>query len=262
MQFQILGSSSAGNCGLLQTAQTKILIDAGFSGLKTRRLLNTLGHDIEHIEAIFITHEHHDHTAGILGLSKYPHIKFFANIDTANAIERKLKRSIDWSIFNTGDTFFFKDLEIQTLSIPHDAYDPVGYIMKTQSINEKTVSLAWVTDLGHVPLAIKHAVLDVDLLILEANYDDDMLDQDTKRPWSLKQRIRGRHGHLSNKDAHAFIEGQAGANWQHIALVHLSRDCNHIDRLKDLVYNTGTHLDQRCISIFDPLSGPSPVFSL
>jgi phosphoribosyl 1,2-cyclic phosphodiesterase len=246
----------------LQTPKTKVLIDAGLSGLKTRRLLTALGHDIENIEAVFITHEHQDHIAGILGLSKYPHIQFFANQDTANAIERKFKRPIRWSLFHTGDEFYFKDLKIKTVSIPHDAYDPVGYVIHHQKDTNASASLAWVTDLGHIPLAIKQAVLEVDLLILESNYDDDMLDQDTKRPWSLKQRIRGRHGHLSNKEAHAFIQGQTLAKWRHIALVHLSRDCNDKDRLQALFDQENHTKNPYTLSIFDPLGGPSPIFDL
>lgn len=240
MRFLILGSSSSGNCALISTAQTHVLLDAGFSGLKIRRMLEQMHLSVEQIEAVFITHEHLDHTNGILGLSKYPHIKFFANQDTAQAIERRLKRSINWEIFETHDTFWYKDLQIKTLSVPHDAYDPVGYIFKNPCSQnaERILSLAWITDLGHLPLSVKQAVYDVDFLVLESNYDEELLDQDSKRPWSIKQRIRGRHGHLSNDEAHRFLTQSPHAKWKKVKLVHLSRDCNDLNLLKNLFQET------------------------
>jgi phosphoribosyl 1,2-cyclic phosphodiesterase len=240
MQFLILGSSSAGNCALISTPETKVLIDAGFSGLKIRRVLEDMGIPLESIDGVFLTHEHADHTSGVLGLSKYDHLTFFANEDTSNAVQRRLKRGLNWEIFETNKTFKFKDLQIKTVSVPHDAYDPVGYIFKHTAKTKpaQSTSLAWVTDLGHMPLSVKKALYDVDLLVLEANYDEDLLEKDTTRPEAIKQRIRGRHGHLSNMDTHAFLTQSPEAKWKHVQLVHLSKDCNNIDLVKNLFEKT------------------------
>jgi len=262
MRFQILGSSSCGNAALVDTADSTFLIDAGLSGLKIRRILAELGRSIEEVDAVFVTHEHTDHTAGIVGLSKYPHLKFFANPDTAQAIERRLNRRINWQFFQTGDTFCFQDLTVQTFSIPHDAYDPVGYIFQVPGPASEPLRLAWVTDLGHIPPSIRYLVQSVDLLVIESNYDDEMLQQDSRRPWSLKQRIRGRHGHLSNQDTHDFLLSNPHAKWQYVYLVHLSRDCNCPKIVKNLFKPLVDRLKRFQIDVFDPLGGPSPWIDL
>ncbi len=262
MLFRILGSSSAGNSALVQTQEACVLIDAGLSCLRTRRILENWGRSIEMIEAVFITHEHQDHIAGILGLSKYPHIQFFANRDTAEAIERRLKRPVRWSLFETGDSFFFKDLHIRTVSIPHDAYDPVGYILRSGQHPEKGLSLAWVTDLGHIPPSVKQAIHQVDLLVIESNYDEALLEQDAKRPWALKQRIRGRHGHLSNQDTHHFLSEARTAKWKHVQLVHLSRDCNDVKLVHTLFTQMCKSENDFSIGVFDPLGGPGEFLDL
>lgn len=227
-KFQILASSSNGNCTFLSTPNTKILIDVGFTGKKIEVLLQSIGQSIDTIDAIFLTHEHGDHSAGVKGLSRSSHLQFFANRDTAHSLQSKISRPINWNLFETGTTFQFKDLEITSFSIPHDAYDPVGYIFR-----HKERSLAWVTDLGYIPQLVQEKISQVEILILEANYDEVLLNEDTKRPWSIKQRIKGRHGHLSNTAAFDFISTKA-PSWRQIYLAHLSRDCNNIERIKDL----------------------------
>ncbi len=227
--FQILGSSSSGNSGLLCTPNTKILIDVGFSGKKIETLLKSVGENIDNIDAIFLTHEHGDHSSGIKGLSKKTHLQFFANRDTANYLQSKITRPINWHIFETGTNFQYKDLDITSFSIPHDAYDPVGYIFRH---GER--SLAWVTDLGYIPKLVQEKISQVEILILESNYDENLLNEDTKRPWPIKQRIKGRHGHLSNEAAFDFISTTNSPSWEKIYLAHLSRDCNNVERIKNL----------------------------
>lgn len=228
-KFQILASSSSGNVSFLSTPQTKILIDVGFSGKKIEEMLKAIGEDIENIDAVFLTHEHSDHCTGVKGLARNQELHFFANRDTANAIQSKMTRKVFWHLFETGKTFQYKDLEITTFSIPHDAYDPVGYIFKYQN-----KSLAWVTDLGYIPKLIQEKIRDVNILILEANYDEELLEEDTKRPWPIKQRIKGRHGHLSNMAAYEYISSITEPVWEKVYLAHLSKDCNSIEILKEL----------------------------
>lgn len=229
LDFQILGSSSSGNSGLLKSTEAKILIDAGFTAKKLKQLLANAEKSIDNVDAVFFTHEHTDHTQGLRGLSRHPHLQFFANQDTAETLQRNLARPVKWNIFETGHTFRFKDLEISSFSIPHDAQDPVGFLFKDTGVNK---SLAWVTDLGHLPRHVKEKVRHAETLVIECNYDPSLLESDTKRPWPIKQRIKSRHGHLSNQDAFEFIAQTLDPKWQRIFLVHLSRDCNCVDRVR------------------------------
>ena len=109
MEFRILGSSSAGNCALIVTEEARVLIDAGFTGKKIAQMLSGIGVGIETLDAVFLTHEHGDHTAGLRGLSKYTNIQFFTNRDTAQALQPKLSRPLNWQLFETGTTFGFKE---------------------------------------------------------------------------------------------------------------------------------------------------------
>jgi len=227
LRFQILGSGSNGNCALLRSDDARVLIDAGFSARRLGELLEAAGEKLESIDAIFLTHEHGDHAAGIAGLSRHPHIRVFANRGTAETVQRSLKHRPAWQLFETGSVFHFRDLEVRSFSVPHDAQDPVGFVVAQGhgDLLSPRRSVAWLTDLGHVPAHIVAHIRAVDVLALEANYCPALLDADTKRPWPVKQRIAGRHGHLSNHDAAALL-GTTGAAWRHVFLAHLSRDCN------------------------------------
>jgi phosphoribosyl 1,2-cyclic phosphodiesterase len=247
LNFQILGSSSGGNASFICTPEAKILLDVGFTGKRIEELLKNIGQNINEIDAVFLTHEHGDHSAGVKGLARKEDLRFFANRDTAQAIQGKMTRRVNWHLFETGTTFQYKDLEITTFSIPHDAYDPVGYIFKRQD-----KSLAWVTDLGYIPKLVQEKIREVEVLILEANYDEVLLDEDTKRPWSIKQRIKGRHGHLSNNAAFEFISNIDKPLWKQVFLAHLSKDCNNIEKIKSLFAPLLSRENSFAIEIINP----------
>ena len=259
LEFQILASSSSGNCALLDTGHSKILIDVGISAKRIGKLLKEIGKSIDVIDAVFLTHEHSDHAEGVRGLSQRDNLPFFANRDTAEAVQAKLTRTVNWQLFQTGSDFSFRDLHVRTFSLPHDAYDPVGFIFKwgeDGDLFSPPRSLAWVTDLGYVPKHVREHLREVQILVLEANYDEEMLEKDKRRPWSTKQRIRGRHGHLSNDAAYELIkELSKGDLPQNIFLAHLSKDCNNID----LVHKKfSTLLGHIKIEIVNPETGISP----
>lgn len=245
MRFCILGSGSAGNCALLKTETSRVLVDAGFSARKIGQLLGAAGESLESIDAIFLTHEHGDHAAAVSGLARYPHIKVFANAATARALQDSLDFKPAWQLFETGARFRFRDLEIRSFSVPHDAQEPVGFHFSTgeDDLFSPRRSLAWLTDLGHAPQHIREHLRDVDVVVIEANHCSDMLKADTKRPWSVKQRIGGRHGHLSNQSTRELLESIVDPRWQHIYLTHLSRDCNSLDAVQR-TFSTSTTL--RC----------------
>lgn len=229
MQFSILGSSSSGNAGLLLTENCKILIDAGFSCKRLCGMLEERNVKPEEIDAIFVTHEHSDHIAGISTFSNKFGPKIFANPLTAKAIQPKLKNTPNWMLFQTGAQFEFRDLSVESFSIPHDAHDPVGYKFTTGSGDDLFAPIkrmAWVTDLGFAPQHIAKRIQDVDTLVVESNYDTQMLQDDQRRPWALKQRISGRHGHLSNAAAKELLASIERPRWSRVYLAHLSSDCN------------------------------------
>lgn len=231
MRFSILGSGSSGNSALLVTAGARILIDAGFSARKLEQLLAAAGESLARIDAIFLTHEHSDHTAGIEGLKKFPALPIFANPATSRAIQAKLEPSHRpaWQLFETGARFRFRDLEIESFSVPHDAHDPVGFRFTSghdDDLFSPRRSLVFLTDLGHAPQHVREHLRACEVVVVEANHCSELLKADNKRPWSTKQRISGRHGHLSNEGVRELLASVASPHWRRIYLTHLSRDCN------------------------------------
>ncbi len=256
--FQILGSSSSGNCAVLRSPNCTVLIDAGFSGAKTERALRGIGLSLADIDAVFFTHEHIDHCLGAKALARNaPHIQFFANRATAEAIESRHQKECYWNVFDSGNggcCFEFSDLRIRPFWIPHDASDPVGYVFEcggsTAGTSEK---LAWLTDCGKITHVVRHAVADVDTLVIEANYDDKMLSQST-RPASLKQRIRGGHGHLSNDATATFLREYENDHLQRVFFAHVSRECNSCDLIRRVCVPAISALlpNESDISVIDP----------
>lgn len=262
LRISILGSGSSGNCAVLRTPGARVLVDAGFSPRKLRQLLHEAGEDMETIDAVFLTHEHGDHAAGIEALKKFPRVKVFANAGTARAVQAKLAFKPAWQVFETGARFRFLDLEVESFHVPHDAQEPVGFTFsfspahaaeagapKVDALLELKLDaspapasaaesqclarrVAWLTDLGHAPLHLHERIRDVDIVVIESNHCPRLLQADLKRPWPTKQRIAGRHGHLSNDAVRELLEAVASPRWRHVFLTHLSRDCNSAEAVE------------------------------
>ncbi|HEY3756061.1 MAG TPA: MBL fold metallo-hydrolase [Opitutaceae bacterium] len=235
MRLSILGSGSSGNSALLVTDQTKVLIDAGLSARKLDKLLREAGERLEAIDAVFITHEHGDHSDGVESLKRHPRIQFFANSSTARAIQESLSYRPAWQIFETGSRFSFRDLAVRSFAVPHDAHDPVGFRFECGhegDLFSPRRSLVWMTDLGHAPAHVHEHLRDCEVVAVEANHCPRMLQADVRRPWSTKQRISGRHGHLSNEAVRDLLAAIASPSWQRIYLTHLSRECNTPDAVQ------------------------------
>ncbi|MBI5382516.1 MAG: MBL fold metallo-hydrolase [Opitutae bacterium] len=265
MRFCILGSGSSGNSALLVTEGARVLIDAGFSARKLGELLAGVGESLERIDAVLLTHEHGDHAAGVSGLKKFPHLKFFANAATARAIQAGLEHRPDWQIFETGARFRFRDLEVDAFAVPHDAQDPVGFRIANGSDGDLFAprrSLVWLTDLGHAPQHIREHIRECDVVVVEANHCPQLLQADTKRPWSLKQRISGRHGHLSNESARELLAAVASPRWRRIYLTHLSRDCNSPAAVELALAAVRPQLHAQCQFAIVAPGGSTPFYEL
>jgi len=216
LKLCVLASGSSGNCTFIGTEKTRILIDAGLSARKTAERLAQIGERVEDINAICLSHEHSDHIAGIRVLQKTHGIPVYANAGTFEAIGGELKGAR----FTTGSPFSIGDFTIHPFPVPHDANDPVGFVFTAGS---RTVGIA--TDIGMVTNALRERLRKCHAVVIEANHDETLLHE-ADRPWSLKQRIRGNQGHLSNRAAAALIAEIAGEGLQHLFLAHLSADCN------------------------------------
>jgi len=217
----ILGSGSAGNCAYLESGETRLLIDAGLSARQIRLRLASLGRAVETLTGILISHEHTDHIQGLCVLAAKLDIPIYCNRLTKEAIEYQLKIRLASRLFSTGASFAVGDMLAETFSVPHDAQDPVGFLLQTPAGN-----FGFLTDLGHATRLVIERVRSAQVLLLEANHDLKMLQDDTRRPWGVKQRILSRHGHLSNDAAAEAAAQIASARMQRLYLGHLSRDCN------------------------------------
>jgi phosphoribosyl 1,2-cyclic phosphodiesterase len=226
VELIVLGSGSSGNTAVLRAGETAILIDAGLSARKTLTRLAAAGLQPEQISAVLLTHEHGDHAAGLPVLLRSLRCPVYATRLTADEIRNHDPRSAaaEWRLFSTGSTFRLASFEITAFSVPHDACDPVGFTIRHESL-----SIGILTDLGHANHSVVHHVTGVDCLFVEANHDEGLLQADTKRPFSIKQRIMSPHGHLSNRAAADLAFRARTPRLQHIVLGHLSRDCNTAD---------------------------------
>ena len=221
VQLTILASGSSGNCAYLEADETRLLVDAGLSARQIRQRLLGIGRTPENLSGILITHEHSDHIQGLGVLAAKLNIPVYCNRLTKEAIELSFKARFDFRLFSTGASFAVGEVVVDTFSVPHDAYDPVGFLVRTAAGN-----VGFLTDLGHATKLVVERVRPAHALVLEANHDLKLLQDDTKRPWSVKQRIVSRHGHLSNEAAAAVAVEIVSADLRHLYLGHLSGDCN------------------------------------
>jgi phosphoribosyl 1,2-cyclic phosphodiesterase len=221
VHLTILGSGSSGNCAYVETDEARVLVDAGFSLRQIRQRLASIGRAPENLTAILITHEHSDHITGLAGLADKLRIPVYCNRATMEEIQRLLGVQADFRLFVTGGSFEVGDIAVETFTLPHDAQDPVGFLLRTPAAN-----LGFATDLGHVTRLVAERIRHAHALVLESNHDVKMLQDCPRRPWSLKQRILGRHGHLSNEAAADCAADIMTDRLRHLYLGHLSRECN------------------------------------
>ncbi len=230
LNFCSLYSGSSGNSLFVETPNTKILIDAGVSCKKIETALNDININPSSLDGILVTHEHIDHVQALGTLSKKYDLPVFVNQETLDAMPKQRDKISDKNIklFKVNDNFEIGDLKIHSFSIPHDAANPCGFSLYK---DDKKISIA--TDIGHMTNSILKNLEESLFVLLEANYDPEIL-RCTSYPFSLKSRIAGPTGHLSNEIAGKTISYLLQSGLKNAMLGHLSKESN----FPELAYQT------------------------
>lgn len=211
MDVCTLASGSSGNSTFLRTEHSRILIDAGISLRQLTKRLQEIDEDIESLDAVVITHEHSDHTHAIPKLR----VPVYVVSSTAYLWEEKVA---SLKLFEPDRQFQINDLHITPFSVPHDAIDPVGFTIEADSY--KKIGIA--TDIGSVTGLVTERLKGCNALVIEFNHDNEILSY-SHYPWDLKQRIKGRLGHLSNNQASGLLESLLHSGLTNVTLAHLSQ---------------------------------------
>jgi phosphoribosyl 1,2-cyclic phosphodiesterase len=224
IKFCPLASGSNGNSIYIGTENTNILIDAGESGKKIIACMNAVKLDGNKLDALFVTHEHSDHIKGIGILSRKFDIPIYATERTWAIMDKKgsigtVSKQNRKEVYKE-EKIIINDLIIKPFSIPHDAVDAIAYTIKTQSYK-----LAVATDLGHASDVVKRNLLNSDVLLIDCNHDVEMLENGVY-PRSLKNRVSGNYGHLSNVDTANLILSIKNSRLKHVFLAHISGENN------------------------------------
>lgn len=224
VELFMLGSGSRGNSTLIRTESSAILIDAGLSARQITLRLRAAGQDPERIEAILITHEHSDHVGGIRIFNRHYPTMLLANEATATAVGNGFDATMALEIFKAGDTFHAGRFSVRAFSLPHDAADPVGFVLEAEGVR-----IGFATDLGHISEEVVKNLSGCHIVVLESNHDRNML-LEGPYPRYIKQRIDSEIGHLSNDHAACSLPRIVSGDTRHLVLAHLSTT-NNIPRL-------------------------------
>jgi phosphoribosyl 1,2-cyclic phosphodiesterase len=228
VSVSVLASGSRGNSTIVSSASTCILVDAGISCRETFKRMKTIGTDPHSLSAILITHEHCDHVFGLRVLAKKLNVPVFMTGATHQAWakasrddEGKCPELQKLEVFRSGHSFQVGDIAVTPFTIPHDAADPVGFTFRAEG-----VKVGVVTDLGYLPLSVIDHLRGCAALVMESNHDLEML-RGGPYPWSVKQRVMSRVGHLSNEALADFFASDYDGGAAFVVLAHLSEHNNH-----------------------------------
>lgn len=224
IRFLSLASGSSGNCYCLVSEYTTILIDAGI-GLRTiKRRLGEFDLDLNNVHAVLLTHDHADHIKGVGALATKMQIPIYLTKKVYNGMNRSycIKGNISDNMhyININDTFVIGEFQITAFNVPHDSSENVGYFIEVENKH-----FCIVTDVGHITEIVASYLSKSEYIVLEANYDETMLKMG-KYPASLKERILGPNGHLSNQEVAEFLANNYSPDWKYVWLCHLSKDNN------------------------------------
>lgn len=230
LNISVLASGSTGNITYVESGNTRLLVDCGFSGKKAIELLSKIGRRPEDLDAILVTHEHSDHIKGVGILARKYGLDVYANEKTWKAMESKLGnlKVEQKNHFSIDKTLTLGDIDVSSFGVSHDAIDPQFYTF--QKDDKRFVML---TDTGYVSDRMRDYVKDAEAYLFESNHDVSMLRMG-RYPWSLKQRIIGDKGHLSNEDGALALAEIVGDRTKRVYLGHLSKENN----VKEIAHST------------------------
>ncbi len=222
MMIRPLFSGSRGNATYVEAGGARLLVDAGVSCARLAQALNDMGRDPASLDGILITHEHSDHIAGLDVFAGKFGVKVFANRETWAELAPRLSRVPESQrvVVETDSDFCVRGLNVETYDKPHDSVRSLGYGFYAGGVRG-----AVITDVGHLPQKLLGRLMGCRLLVLESNYDEQMLLYG-KYPQMLKKRIYGRRGHLGNKDCGLALQKLVIAGAKQVALGHLSEENN------------------------------------
>ena len=248
-----LASGSKGNSVFIDGPEGALLVDAGLSARELVRRMGIVGADPDRLRAILVTHEHSDHLRGARVLARRLGLPVYGTGATLAAAH--LPPEISERPITPGTPFDAAGFSVVPFSLPHDAADPVGYVIYGQGIR---IGIA--TDLGSVNALVRERLTGCDMLLIESNYDERML-LEGPYPWFLKQRIQGRLGHLSNDRSASFLSELLHTGLQRVVLGHLSEVNNNPERALSAAeavagYGNGTELTVA------KQSKPTPMFRI
>ncbi len=220
MKFASLGSGSKGNGTLISHGGRLVLVDCGFTLKQTELRLQRLGVSGDQLDAILVTHEHSDHIGGVGSLARKYSVPVFA---TPGTVRSGKLGSVNLNLINGYQAFELHDMLITPVAVPHDAMEPAQFIIES---HQKRLGL--LTDLGSISPHVETCYQSCDALLLEANHDPLMLASGSYPP-SLKQRVGGAWGHLSNQQASQLLSRIDCSKLQHLVVAHISLQNNSID---------------------------------
>ncbi len=221
MRFAVLGSGSGGNAAVVECGGRRLMIDAGLSAKQLSLRLLRVGIEPASLDGILLTHEHGDHVRGLKIFLKQNPLPVYTTPATARVVRETGIDGGQWKFFEAGQVFELDGIAVETFAIQHDAVDPVGFV-----VGHDHQRLGFLSDAGFVTRNMTERLRGLHGIFVEANYDENLLEADTKRPWSIKQRISSRHGHLSNTQVTELIREIAHPALGQVVLGHLSSDCN------------------------------------
>jgi len=220
MRVAVLGSGSSGNALVVESGTKRLMIDAGFSCREIEKRLAAIGIDGQDFDGLVVTHEHSDHTRGVSRFARRHRVPIFATEGTLSELEFDTE-FLEVQVLSSGRAVQIGAFVIEPFAIPHDAREPIGVVVEDEAGNR----LGLVADLGSRSQLAWARLTDLDFLVLESNHDLEML-RSGPYPWPLKQRVAGRHGHLSNREAAEGIAEIDTARLEWAVLYHLSRTNN------------------------------------
>jgi phosphoribosyl 1,2-cyclic phosphodiesterase len=216
-----LQSGSNGNCIYVEAGGIKLFFDAGISGSQAKERLAGYDRDIAGVDAVLISHDHHDHCRSMGVFHRKFGLPIFATAKTYRAASRyRLGEIADLRHFRAGESLRFGKVTVETVPTPHDGVDGVVFV-----VDDGKHRLGVLTDLGHVFSDLESIIGSLDAVLLESNYDPEMLANGPYPTW-LKERIRGPGGHLSNVEAAEVVQRRGGRRLKWVCLAHLSHDNN------------------------------------